>query len=1180
MNKLFFRTMMVSMLLACAAPYAEAAPKIDGGKTNPLSRMRKVESRQRWQTIEPMGGLKKTAAPYFSTPQSDEFQYLNGPDGTEWYAICNYDVDAIEHEYYTEKIIKGFEYTIYDNHFNEIGIVRDKVELEGNETRCAQVMLDINVTKGFFNYDSKYEVMVSMSMNTPDYTTNVRTIAYQIDDLANGEYSAPIKVIAGYPVDAINCAADKWSEDFYITFMTEQHAGDPDNYASYIDFLADEYVVLTTYGKYDQLVMERKIQKVKLPGDQMNSPMMLCKNVDGKLTLTYITYEKTFFVDPSGQGGNENLTEDNSLVIEVYQKTDPYSKDLELINTTKIKALQNTDNSNVYCTYYGVGTLMWDKDVDFGTYTNDGRPAFVVTTDDYLYNDDDHYNSSYYVYDADGNRIKTIAENTFDYVMMSDLPGEEPQAAFVHMGDDMNFELVDLYSCQTVTEIDQVYRGYNLSTSLDRVATADGYVYASALSVGIPIDDNSLAAPVCWIDKNADFIRLDLIPTGEGVELAQIYISSEALSPYIFNTDTDLEYMLLVKRRVKGSDALQEELLIASPEKGVLNTFTQDKEKGGIRMVYLMIDADPELLIAYLDNNDKFVTDAYSLPFSKFAGGEGTSENPYMIATAGDLQQIMSAPRAYFKLANDIDCGGVNFHPIKEFNGTLDGAGHNITNLKLSTPNDAKTGIFTYCSDATVKDLNFYNASMLLSGGYEAGLIAATASNSVFDNIHVRRLSASGNTFNGEFGGLVGKMWTRTAISSSEIAAADIDLPSCPSAGGMTGDIRTGCTITACAFSGKMTANNTLGGIVGSTTTGDEVISFCHVDADLKAENTIGGIVGYLDRSKVMSNYVEGTLEATKPSKWNKAVALGGIAGELEGDWQGNADVPVANNLIGISSMIYPDMTGVAEDYPRQLSTIHRVVGRSSYNFYFEDEPSKIVNEEGVINNIVVSDIAEINQDFTGTLEGTTKAKEDVDAAYMTDNLKFAYGTSTEAPWNIMAWYAYDPELYYESIAYITAGEINVEKGKTFDIDIAILSREELSADDIMGAFLCEFDEQMLEMTGNMNYDGKTLSIEFNALQAGETNVAVSILNGNAECVVKVSDGNSVGSLEAESAQLQLINSCIVAEGCKISLHDMNGVMLLGGEDRLDISALEKGVYVATAIGSDGAKKTLKFIRL
>lgn len=1183
MKKLTFSMLLGAALLTTSSIAASSAslPSPRGKEASPFSRMRKAEPSQRWSDPHATGQRQKIVSPQFTTPSSDSFEYLYAPDGSIWYAICSYDTEEIEYEYYTDRILKGFTFTFYDNQFNEVGKIRDKIELEEGETRCAQTMLASQITQKFFNYDSNYEVMVSFAMNTPEYVTNVRTKAYTITNTEGDELSTPLAVFPGYPVDNVNCAKDRWSEDFYITFLTEEQAGDPDNYQSYIDYLGDFYTVLTTYGKGNKVIMEKKIRNLDLPGDQMNSPMMLCKKEKDKLTLIYSYYEKSFFENPSGMSGNEKITEDNRLIIEVYRMNDAYPAEMELVDTTKIETVQNTDNPSVYCTFYSIGNLMWDKDVDFGNYTSDGNPAFIVTVDDYLINDDDHYNSSYYVYDSEGKRISTIAENTFDFVYMSDIVGFEPQAMFIHTGDDMTFEFVDLYSCKTVTEVDCVYRGYNLSASTDRVQNGNGYVYASALSTGMAIDDTQLGAPVCWIDTNGDFIRLDVIPTGEGVELAQIYMVNDGLGQYVFNTDNDFEYMLLVKRRDGKSNSLNEELLIASPEKGVLHTFAAEEGKGDIRSVLMMPGTNPALIVIYLDEKYKYAADAYTLPFSKFTGGSGTIADPYLIATAGDLQQIKTAPGACFKLANDIDCSGLVYYPIEEFTGTLDGDGHTISNLKLATRNNGKTSLFNFTNQATIKNIDFYNAYMVLSGGYEAGLIAATSGNSTFDNIHVRRLIVTGDNYGGEFGGIVGKMWTMSAITGCEVSGGDINLPSCPSAGGMAGDIRTGCTITACAFSGDITAQNTLGGIVGSTTTGDEVISFCHVDANLKAENTVGGIVGFLDRSKVKSNYVEGTLEATKPSKWNNAVALGGIAGELEGDWQGNADVPVVNNLIGISSLKYPDLSEIEEQHPRQLTTIHRIVGKSSYNSYFEEEPGKIVYEEGVLNNVIVSDIAVIDQTFAEkTIEGTTFNKDDVDTDMLQQSLGFEFGTSTDAPWNIMSWHAYDPSLYYESMAYIPTSEITVEKGKTFNVDIAILSREKLTAEDLMDGFICEFNEEMLEMTGNMNYDGKTLSIEFTALKEGTSGLSVSILSGKAECTVNVVNANNaVDTITSTASALTYSSGTLTANGCSISVYGINGNVILSGNDNLDVKDLNAGIYVAVATSNNGQQTAIKFVK-
>ena len=419
-----------------------------------------------------------------------------------------------------------------------------------------------------------------------------------------------------------------------------------------------------------------------------------------------------------------------------------------------------------------------------------------------------------------------------------------------------------------------------------------------------------------------------------------------------------------------------------------------------------------------------------------------------------------------------------------------------------------------------------------------------------------------------------------SAVSGCEVTGADINLPSCPSAGGITGDIRTGCTITACAFSGNFTANSTLGGIVGSTTTGDEVISFCHVDANLKAENTVGGIVGFLDRSKVKSNYVEGTIEATKPSKWNNAVALGGIAGELEGDWQGNGDVPVVNNLIGVSALIAPDMTGIQEAHPRQLATVHRVVGRSSYNSYYEEEPDKIVYEGGVLNNLVVSDIPVFDQEFAEkSIEGTTTDKSEIDDDMLRKQLGFEYGTTAAAPWNLQSWYAYDPSLYYESVAYIPTKEIKVEKGATFDIEIAVLSRVELTEDELLGDFMCEYNEAVIEMTGNMTFDGKTMKVEFTAVKDGESRFSASILGSRADCLVKVGGSTSVEGVSANTRALSFKNGIVAADGCAIRIFDVNGKAVLAGSDKVDASQLAAGIYVATATDSKGNTTSLKFAK-
>jgi hypothetical protein len=68
--------------------------------------------------------------------------------------------------------------------------------------------------------------------------------------------------------------------------------------------------------------------------------------------------------------------------------------------------------------------------------------------------------------------------------------------------------------------------------------------------------------------------------------------------------------------------------------------------------------------------------------------GEGMA-----ITDVYELQNIKSNPSANYYLANDIDCSdtvnwnsGAGFAPIASFSGTLDGKGHEISNLYINRP--------------------------------------------------------------------------------------------------------------------------------------------------------------------------------------------------------------------------------------------------------------------------------------------------------------------------------------------------------------------------------------------------------------------------------------------------------------------------------------------------------------
>ncbi|MDE5850842.1 MAG: hypothetical protein K2H38_11925, partial [Muribaculaceae bacterium] len=228
MNKSTFSMLLGLSLLASTGATASASPKAApmGKEQEPWSRMHKAMPMQKWADSRTEGQRQKRVNAHFTSPTSDIFEYLYAPDGSIWYAVTTFDTEEIKYEYYTDYEKKGFTITFYDSKFNEIGKIRDKIEFQENETRCVQVSLGSQITQKFFNYDSNYEVLVSLFMNTPECVTQSRTLAYSISNLGEGENSTPIKVLPGYPIDEVNCAKDKWSEDFYFTFLTEEQPDD------------------------------------------------------------------------------------------------------------------------------------------------------------------------------------------------------------------------------------------------------------------------------------------------------------------------------------------------------------------------------------------------------------------------------------------------------------------------------------------------------------------------------------------------------------------------------------------------------------------------------------------------------------------------------------------------------------------------------------------------------------------------------------------------------------------------------------------------------------------------------------------------------------------------------------------------------------------------------------------
>ena len=121
-----------------------------------------------------------------------------------------------------------------------------------------------------------------------------------------------------------------------------------------------------------------------------------------------------------------------------------------------------------------------------------------------------------------------------------------------------------------------------------------------------------------------------------------------------------------------------------------------------------------------------------------FAGGDGSAENPYKIASADQfafLAQEINAGKDYkgksFSLLCDIDLNNLEWTPIGygefPFEGTFNGNNYTISNLKISKTanfilkagsnriNGGVAGLFGFCESTSLYDINISNASISLN---------------------------------------------------------------------------------------------------------------------------------------------------------------------------------------------------------------------------------------------------------------------------------------------------------------------------------------------------------------------------------------------------------------------------------------------------------------------------------
>ena len=310
----------------------------------------------------------------------------------------------------------------------------------------------------------------------------------------------------------------------------------------------------------------------------------------------------------------------------------------------------------------------------------------------------------------------------------------------------------------------------------------------------------------------------------------------------------------------------------------------------------------------------------------QFAGGSGTAEDPWQIATAEQLDRVRDDLKAHYILTEDIDLSGYENwipigafqslsdapedaevpHPDYAFTGTFDGAGHTISNLKVSCEAPMGAGLFGCASGTesgaasighfTLKDVNvsgfylvggavglqFMSCSVTdihlvgenhLTGMQGIGGIVGTGFDLISDCSATADITVSGD--DGACAGLIAGGTTMSSIKNCEVTGGSItaDGNATWGFGALCGAPWGAPEITDCKVSGTVITvngenNRLVGGLVGFGGSYDPTapaqISGCTVEdvSIIVSETTdsVGGLIGagkeMMEGSDVMSSFV------------------------------------------------------------------------------------------------------------------------------------------------------------------------------------------------------------------------------------------------------------------------------------------------------------------------------------
>ena len=246
--------------------------------------------------------------------------------------------------------------------------------------------------------------------------------------------------------------------------------------------------------------------------------------------------------------------------------------------------------------------------------------------------------------------------------------------------------------------------------------------------------------------------------------------------------------------------------------------------------------------------------------FGPFAGGNGTTEDPYQIADWYNLDNVRNYLSSHFIVINDLDSNSIGYtelasasahegkgwQPIgtiavnNTFVGSFDGQGYEICDLFIDRPDESEVGLFGVVEElGVIENVGVVNGNV--SGNNSAGGLVGKNEGTVSNSYSTGNVTGNLNV-----GGLVGYNFNVGTVTDSYATGS---VTGEDNVGGLVGWNRK--TMSNSYATGSVTGQNNVGGLVGKNS---DTASNSYATGSVTGYDNVGGLVGKNDKTGTVSN--------------------------------------------------------------------------------------------------------------------------------------------------------------------------------------------------------------------------------------------------------------------------------------------------------------------------------------